>query len=1776
MEVHGVQVRMNAKLEYQSAGGSIRSTPPKRNRPDKLVQSVKTDKARTTQFHVPDPGGGFPEALPHTDSNGQTGVAEYLPSTIELAKSFLHDEPREEKALLQETITKSQCLDQSLVTSDDDETSDLGVANTLSLPRFLADFLKGVTDRVQVDIKGVELDLDIKVDVASESPVSCDISEASNILTVRFYAEHFIINAIAPLEAISVKKQTDGQKVSKSCRNDIRRIELTKIQIMLISDASLFENVARSTGTSSPETTHATIAVGSGSKPIASPASGTIGRPNTKNIPLPATLDGQDVQNYETSAMNQSRQDSTSSERSYAENKSTGTLNVYAATDSLFTSSYYTTSGEDMRSCEQGKGHRHFPGEKLYRGVANSEFSTLLSTASVDSIYPTSLESGRTSPAKLNAFHPPVLAAGRSQSELGDIRGQSSIRPSALPAKPRVPRRPINFIAEALPSRSPSPGTRTTSPSFEDLAQSKIFSHEEAESMYMSAVSHISTPRTDRVSSVPGQWSTLSSDSSDEGRDPLISPKKLSSQDKPTSISRELDVSANRDGVESHHGKHAGRTLQTPHLESKSAEKMLPSSKISTYGKNKPVLPAGLSDQRNGSSQGSEASSANLKSPFTTMKRILFTDFIIMEFHQDDSSALDNPVESKNQAPAAFSPTLSGSSESSSQSKSAAAPEIPFSHCSSYSHQSDRRPSLSIGNTQILTDMGLAKLIILVIEKMNAMRSVFVSSKSGTASPQASSKKMSQVRLDMKRTCWKFFDVVKGVPVRAMGSQNPVEQVNLWGDSEVLLRAEMEDFCAMYHNSGTTSVLELLIRKFSFGYASDDIISFDPGLKMRESMRDVLAPLDNDLKLMVTQTVSATKVELTTLPLHIALDARRLDETFAWFGGFSSMLGLGSSMMSTMTVVDVATKPSNNSRLARGVRFQGQEQNNPEAFPSVQMQKKITARIGGIFLDLQGTHSSVCLESTAMKLVSRTEGLGLQVDRLNVAGPYPQNASSEPSTAVRLSNLRIEYLSAPKEKDLDRLLALLSPSKDKYERDDDILLDTLLRQRRQGGVVRATVESFEGVLSDPDDLQCLAVLSEDLKKLSTVTKYLPEDDRPGILTLMLVRHLRLTIQVNDSFGSAILVSKDLEVAHVAFPSLVALGITTLNLQRSGAEELVGTALPLHMVDEAYSPMVMARFIGNEMEPTAKIKLYNVRFEYNVPTLMAIMGMEENTTVESVVADLVSSVATLTTHVPHKLSIPKLSSQGTAGSDFSQDSKELRLDVSLRDSTLGLNPRGSPSKGLVVLTDTRFVGAMPRGKEAEAVLDVRKASLMVIDNHNNVSSAPQTPVGPRCQVDIFSDLGYVSVSLISAAKATINVVQLENQSGRAVDVEIRDDLFVLESCADSTQTLQNILAGLTPPMPPCTELMYRTEVIPVEDMLASFSGDAFPATQISHNTYEELPLELDEGDMVDDEVPQYRELVNSFYNPSLESVCEGAADSMLEDDIESLPESSIVPETRGKEHLANLEEQTQIASDNDPLHFRDDHFGTTSVIGGSAHQQNTLFDSGSKGPGSPLRVRMRDVHFIWNLYDGYDWQNTRDTISQAIERVQYKATERMTRNDKRKSVDLDEDEESVIGDFLFNSIYIGIPANRDPRELAHQVNRNLDDHVSETESYATSASSSLPSRKSQVSRSRGSRKLRLKRSKYHKMTFELKGVSADVIVFPPDSGDTQSSLDIRIRDLEIFDHVPTSTWKKFATYMHEAGERESGTDIMHLEILNVKPVPNLAASEIILKVRKENV
>ena len=1740
MEVQGVRVHINVDLDDQELASKAQLRT-NRNRFGKPSKGVKGDKPRSNQSHIHDPGGSLPRKTQGADVEDQS-PRNHLPTTVDLAESFLQSEPKEEKAELQASVTKSRYLDQSQMSSDDENT---GVGNNVSLPAFLADFLKGVGDRVQIQVRDIEIDLTVRVDRPFDSASASDASDRPEQVTLRLSIRSIRVDGMTLLEQ-SVKSP-DGASIAVV--QESRQMTLSGVETFVISEASLFTDLARSVAPPSPETNYSSSAAKAYNRPHTASNSNR----NTEQDPFDYALDAHILPGNTRKEI--------SPDLCKTDEATQSTADIAQSDDQVRSQQFPANINEhddDILANSFRSG----------RGLGQDEYAPLLESEGS----PNSLEYHDTA----NQVKSEVLPAARSDSFAHAIIAARNSEYSHTTAP-----RDLGILsteegpAHHASSYSPSKSDRSSSDS-EDLTESRIFTHEEA-SIYMSAISR--GPEESKVGgiSVPGEWDSAGSDDTGGG-------SSVATVGEPwKSVHGEEDQACRNSvstyGLESTTGLRDSLDQDPQILQAQMPRGNANSSTIIAADTESPSKKPQVGDS---CASGSDTSSTSLKSSDTLLKRIASIDTIVamlpvssgrkdaavgLEMTQPFSINHDMPG-GFGQGSRAFATNLSGEASTSTKLHEYDSSRVQY--------------TIDIGEIHILGDVGLTKMMLLVVQRLNASHEPLTSNTSSRERSDLSKRQEKGMKLTIKNLGWKFLDVVKGEPLLNFRRELPGTSLKTFSEgSEILLRADINDLLVLYDIAGTSRISKVSIGKFCFGYCSDNILSFDSGLKMRDSTRDALAPTDHDIFLTCTQDATTLTADISTLPLHIALDLRRLDETFSWFGGFSSMLGLGSSMMSTMTIVDTKSKSPRPSKSTRGVHFAGPDPGRPLRPGQTDTQPKVTARIGGLGIDLQGTQSSLLLESTALKVVSRTEGIGLQVDRIQLKGPVTTQGISEPSVMMQVKSLRVEYLPTPKEVDLARLLALLSPSKDKDARDDGILLETLLRQRRQGAVVRTTVEALEGDIFRIENLHHLPLLAEDMKKLSTVTKYLPEDDRPGLLVLGLVKNLRLAISVNDKFGSASLRAKNLEGAHVTFPTLIALGITTLDLYRNNQEELLGAALPGELAGEENLPMVMVRFIGNEMEPTAKIKIHNLRLEYHVSTIMAIMGLDEASDTESVLAEMVSSLTTITSHHVGDAVAPNVSSQRSPyNSNTASNTRTLKLDVSIRDSIIGLNPRNSKARGLLVLTDTHLQFLQPRKEEATANLEVRKSSIMIIDDLDTIlgtshKATKRIPLHTHPgQIESLSDVGYVSVGLISAAKATIQVVKIDVGGKNAIDVEIRDDLFVLESCADSTKTLQGILNGLKPPMPPSTEMKYMTEVVPIEDMLASLTGDALPTTQGSVE-HDDLLSELDEGDMVEDEVPQNLEFVSSFYNPEPNAAYDEIADSVLEDDLESLANPSLVREIGDKNLLESFQDQAQVAPGNHALDFREDHFGISSSLGNTTHgwrNKQTIHGMGEVygSPDGSLRIRVRDVHVIWNLFDGYDWQHTRDTISEAVEKVQSKASERLAWQDKRKATELEEEEESVIGDFLFNSIYIGIPANRDPRELTGQVNRNLDDLISETESSAPSTSSSSPSRQGKIPQKRG-KKLRLKRSRSHKMTFELKGVSADITVAPPGRGETQSSIDVRIQDLEIFDHVPTSTWKKFATYMQDAGERQSGTSMIHLQITNVKPVPHLAASEIILKV-----
>ena len=1225
----------------------------------------------------------------------------------------------------------------------------------------------------------------------------------------------------------------------------------------------------------------------------------------------------------------------------------------------------------------------------------------------------------------------------------------------------------------------------------EPLSESRLFSHSEAESMYMSAMSN-DDDETDTSRAMPGAWDmgeAVIRASRNTDPMPMMQPTKEAVR-RPFGDQNAAQVSAD----------------------------------------------ASMSSGPETDSKAKFETAQNTTTPKPTFVSILSIESLILEL--SDSSP------SQKEASATASRYAESADRSSYGERDTQSPR---------DRQGTSNASFKMKATQMGIDIDLPTCVLVLRMFQDLTKVLGLDPDSRKTQTTSKDTKALKPSIELQRLNVNFREGL----VAATYNLSPQRSLRDTADDESLLSLSLSNITFMDEGikGRTLTIAQVVLR-----HGSKDVMWFVDAVNVRDSIigSTMLRPHDFHL------SMADERLEIHIKPVHAVLDLVVIDDVLSRSGGLSSLLDLGNSFTSTSTVRAPKSKPLKMGPQARTVRFNDPSQRLRSGSDPSSSGSKINLRLGGSIIDLVGSAASVQVKSTAVKVAHRDGAARIVIDGAVIEGPLLPNSPSPPGVVLKAKGLEIRYSDKPDELDLDRLLSLITPSNDKYDKDDDIMVDTLLRQRRKGAVLRINLTEGHVAARGLEWRQHLESLADELAKLSTVTKYLPEDDRPGILIFTLINKFDARLQVDETFGPLSFRSELIEAAHINVPSLVAAQVSTWSLLRTSKDALVGEVLS---PDETAvsAPMLMCRFIAGEMEPTVRLKLSNTCLEYSVRTLNAITNLAEH----------------LNTHIDKSETPTKrqLSPSSSNSSDAGL-SRKIKLSIVFRDCAVGLHPNDSLAIGLFVLSDA--VLAYNTGKRASNItLDLKKASLLLINTTETLASGSgnvdqKVYFDQTNQIQQLTNVGFVPVGTMSSAFAVIKISENEISGEQHVDVDFKNDLLFLETCADSTQTLFQILGGLAPPPAPSKVAKYRTEIIPIEDMLASFTGNAFvtePGPELGLNASRMSESTVNESE------PGYEEEEDDGYGGFMNDL--NMEDSEAEDGMtESYGGTDMEQSTASSLHIAPVDVSAPEAEDlagsmvaHSMLDFRTDHFAAKTDVGGTAHRWDSTKNTYGLGSEttfsrSPLKIRIRDVHILWNLFDGYDWQATRDTITQAVKDIESRAMMKRPRSITR-SPGSEDDAESVIGDTLFNSIYISIPVNHDPRDLTSAINHDIDDLVSETGSYATGTTvTATPSRR--LSYQPRPKRLKLNRSKQHKMSFELAGVSADFVAFPPSSGEVESSIDVRVKKLEIFDNLPTSTWKKFATYMSEAGEQEIDTNMVHLELLNVKPVAELSASELVLK------
>lgn len=1760
IEVHGIQVQ--AKLVEEEKPSA---QPPSTTQPASARRSSPPPRFRDT------------------DSDASSDSDEHVPTVDELAQSFLRAEPKEEiRELEQELESRSEYLQESVASSDDgsDEGS-AGMGAPLALPNYLRNILNTALDRLSLTIN------DIRFQVEDECFVEASDSSASKqdtVAALHFQIDRITIDSITSPEA-RVEVGSTMLPQDNSLRSGKRRMRIENICARLVSDVDNFVSLSKISRPPSPVVTRSEHSSG-----VEAPEDST-SHPTDAGIALETNI-AASLEREPLLDLNDTQAPSLQASTSSIRNEIPPESEARALEHPLLDSSIHTVDDDRFADAASDEGlheasendspfssRRSLPVRDMGGSSILYENDGIMDYALQNDLLDSRFDDGfdahdnddeqspntddhlsqsqgtqASEPASDSSMSdlPTVSVLGRSFRSLEVVASQTASRTSVdLPLPDNLLPTPYQTTSEAVTITSDIRSSPASSPRpNEDLMESQLFTHDEAESMYMSAVS-VAPSGSDRQQQVPGGWDSSSTSSKSNTSD-----ASGSLPDAMVTGSILQPIHEPEDGCETPRPGTPQSQASSPRLaraESaitgvegrKQAKIFLTIDEVTVW------FPLGLSEN-----EGQDH-------PTDSITEHVGLDFKPPNVGEDSIFA---------EMPGSFSNYAQSSTHRRKASLEPSVRKLPATRGgqpeqSAQQSKGDRSPvpslQVEVGAVAGHLDLSTGRIMYSMVTRVAAALTGQVSSNEGSSRPDdATERPISTLKFSIQRIGISWLESI--MPESLLGDEGVNRPLTL-NPSNAIIRLSCEDVQMSSQNSSQGSRAKLQFGKLVLASLDQDLICFQrPRSKSKRSTVSTADQLDNDVEIDYEQGRDI-RVTVVTRPVQALLDMQKLDEALSSFGGFSGVLELGNSVSSANTTINspvISPVPSR----PRGVHFGDAPSPLPEAGASISRSPKVQVQFGEVALVLKGNSCAIKLHTTSVRIAMREGNVRLKVSEMHLSGPYLNMEQTGAPLLVDVRGTTVNFLFAPEESDLARLISMITPSKDPYENNDDILIDTLLRQRRKGSVLRVEVSEVGIRISDLEQMQTFDALWTELARLLRVTKYLPDDDRPGLLTLASVQQLDTSAVINEQLGDVSLSLRRASVAHVGVPALLAAEVGTAKVTR-------GDEVLLHEVVESRSqdplPAIMLRMVGDEMEPVIKAKLFNVCAEYRVSTLMAALGITEDGTVDDIALGIAASVATITGASSPK-SLSRQSSQ--VSSPEAPMAKPLQVDLLMRNCAIGLNPRKVSSKGLFVLTEAHVAGKQEKS-DYSVTLDLRKASMHAIDDTTRLEEERERPSPAVAalmnrHLHELQEMGFVSLSSISAATVLVNIAGDSKNQPQLVDVEFKNELFVLESCADSTQTLIAILNGLQPPTPPSTAEQYRT-VVPLQQMMESFTGDAMAAPDM---------LEDDDfmnnADLIDDELPTNLEFVGSMYNSQSLPTHEEMGDSLLgEDDLGALATPPLTRQRGDRGLLESFQEKYEITEEEGEFDFNENYFRDSEPdVKGKARKWDSAknqyhLSNEFKQPEAPLKVRVRDVNIIWNLYDGYDWPRTRSIISQAVDDVEARAEER-----RQKLQEDDEDDDFVEEDFLFNSVWIGVPVKDEKGALARRINHDIDDLASETGSYATStATRSTGATARPRSATKSKRRLKLERSKHKKIAFSLMGVAVDLIVFPPDSGETINSIDVRVRDFEIFDHVPSSTWRKFVTCIIEPNAREMNKPMINLELVTVKPVTELAASELVIRV-----
>ncbi|KAL5529268.1 hypothetical protein ACEPAG_5253 [Sanghuangporus baumii] len=503
------------------------------------------------------------------------------------------------------------------------------------------------------------------------------------------------------------------------------------------------------------------------------------------------------------------------------------------------------------------------------------------------------------------------------------------------------------------------------------------------------------------------------------------------------------------------------------------------------------------------------------------------------------------------------------------------------------------------------------------------------------------------------------------------------------------------------------------------------------------------------------------------------------------------------------------------------------------------------------------------------------------------------------------------------------------------------------------------------------------------------------------------------------------------------------------------------------------------------------------------------------------------------------------------------SERTQISLNLLECACRITPPSRPSVLVLSFGDVTISTDLASNSQ-ETALGITVADLSILLNDDSKASVDSPILGRQTETERWVKQGYALLATIQGLSLRLEHKAMIIPSN--TQIHLNDMRLDVHLCADSISGIVGFISDLKSMIPETTDSSSTQPTLPRRPTHVTDPRSSTLLRSLDEHAFRRQPVIGPLPDMVDDDLPKNLEYLDASF---------GAAAGLRPLDDEDVEEGFYPEEnddiTQSSDNIIARHGGETIKMLHSPIDVVENYFDTLTP---------SSIDLASEHGEAAFKLRAQDCEVHLLLYDGYDWERTRRTIREEVKRVRRRLAKIRQLLASGQTYDPNVEE---VNSRLFNSVYVGLEPEAEDLD-GDALMAAIDDELAvDTSDVASESSwqSFRPEKKATIRVPRQSLRVnRLDRSQAPSIEFSIRGMAIDFDQYLPGASLASRFLST-IRDIEILDHIKTSTWSTFLTELRSDSRgniRETDSNMLRVELQTLQPFQGHHEQEARLKAK----